>query len=196
MQHNKRPSRFTRFLTNSEGATIVEFALVLPLYLFLFFFILELSILGFCNVMIEHGMSSALRAAKVGKTQSGMTREDLIRQTIKEQSFGLIAPERLTLTNYVTSFGTSSNVGPELCLESGKGYTGEVCPCSGTWEDRDGDGNCDAATPNLDVGDSGEVVLYTAIYRYKTIIPFVEKLFTTNSMHEVLLVSGGAARNE
>jgi hypothetical protein len=183
-------------INNTRGATIIEFALVLPLFILIFCFVIEMSIIGFSMVMIENGMSSALRAAKVGKQDLILSRTELIRKTIKEQSFGLISPERLTLTNYTTSFGTSSNIGPELCYTSGVGYTGEVCPCSGSWEDRDSDGMCDSAQSNLDVGASGEVVLYTAIYRYKTLIPFVDSLFAHNSMHEVLIVSGGAVRNE
>ncbi len=184
------------FIFNTSGATIVEFAIVFPVLLLIFFFILEMSLIGFSMVAIENGMSSALRAAKVGKTDVTMTRTELIQKTIKEQSFGLISPERLTLTNYTTSFGTASNIGPELCFTAGVGYTGNVCPCAGAWEDRDTDGVCDSAQANLNLGNSGDVVLYTAIYRYKTIIPFVEYLFTTNSLHEVLLISGGAARNE
>ena len=180
----------------NDGATMIEFALVLPLFLFILFYIMELSLIGFSMVMVENGMSSALRAAKVGKTSSGMSREDLIRNTIKEQSFGLVAPERLTLTNYISSFGSSVNVGPELCFKNGTGYTGQVCPCAGAFEDRNNNGICDDDQADLNIGYPGEVVLYTAIYRYKPILPFMDELFASNSAHELLLVTGGAARNE
>lgn len=187
---------FSELWKNQEGSNVLEFSLVFPMFIFILFYIIEISVIGFSMVMIENGMSAALRTAKVGKLAAGMSREELIRNTVREQSYGLMSPERLTITNYLTSFGTNSNIGPELCFEAGTGYTGDVCPCVGGYEDRNSNNICDSADANLQLGASGEVVLYTTIYRYKPLLPFMSDLFTSNGSGDVLLITGGAIRNE
>lgn len=71
----------------SHGGTLVEFALVAPVVLLLFFAILELAILFWVSLTMQHAVREGARLAVTGA--GGAMREALVMQRIAEQSMGL-----------------------------------------------------------------------------------------------------------
>ncbi|WP_194711481.1 TadE/TadG family type IV pilus assembly protein [Noviherbaspirillum soli] len=71
----------------SRGGTLVEFALVAPVVLLLFFAILELAILFWVSLTMQHAVREGARLAVTGA--GGAMRETLVMQRVAEQSMGL-----------------------------------------------------------------------------------------------------------
>lgn len=71
----------------SRGGTLVEFALVAPVVLLLFLAILELAILFWVSLTMQHAVREGARLAVTGA--GGAMREALVMQRIAEQSMGL-----------------------------------------------------------------------------------------------------------
>jgi hypothetical protein len=69
------------------GGTLVEFALVAPVLLLLFFAILELAILFWVSLTMQHAVREGARLAVTGA--GGAMREALVMGRIAEQSMGL-----------------------------------------------------------------------------------------------------------
>jgi Flp pilus assembly protein TadG len=70
-----------------RGGTLVEFALVAPVVLLLFSAILELAILFWVCLTMQHAVREGARLAVTGA--GGATREAVVMQRIAEQSMGL-----------------------------------------------------------------------------------------------------------
>ena len=73
----------------SHGGAAVEFALVAPLLLLLFAATLELAILFWVSLTMQHAVREGARYAVTG--QGGGMREELVIQRINDQSMGLYA---------------------------------------------------------------------------------------------------------
>lgn len=70
-----------------RGGTLLEFALVAPVLLLLFLAILELAILFWVSLTMQHAVREGARLAVTGA--GGAMREALVMQRIAEQSMGL-----------------------------------------------------------------------------------------------------------
>ena len=58
-------SRTHRFAGDEDGATLVEFAIVLAIFMFIFFGLIDFARLGFSNVLAEKATEKAVRMAVV-----------------------------------------------------------------------------------------------------------------------------------
>lgn len=79
--------RLDACLKDSKGATIVEFALILPIFLVFIFAILDVSIYFFTSAQLQQALSDAARTIRtgtlVGKNTAGVTvTQDKFRQTL------------------------------------------------------------------------------------------------------------------
>lgn len=68
--HIKLPRRLRRYLKNREGATALEFALLILPFSFLVFGIVELAILFFFNSTLNHATAEVSRQIRTGQFQS------------------------------------------------------------------------------------------------------------------------------
>ena len=68
----------------SRGATLVEAAIITPLLLLLTFSIVDFASLLYVYMALEHGVSQATRYAVTGNQAPGMTREESIRQAMRD----------------------------------------------------------------------------------------------------------------
>lgn len=96
-------SALRRFLLSEEGASLIEYAIVISLFLLIFFAILDLGRLGFNWVMTEKAMQ---RAARIAVTREPVC--DGVPETF----------ERGTDTTPV--FGTLCRAGAGICSDSGQ----------------------------------------------------------------------------
>ena len=111
-------SRLVRRLKDSRGANIVEMALVLPLLFLLTFSIVDFGSLFYVYLALENGVSQAGRFGVTGNVTGGLSREDSIRQAMRE------ATPTLTLddNDFTFSHLTPGNVN----WLSGTGDPGDV----------------------------------------------------------------------
>jgi hypothetical protein len=80
-------SRRGRLPGRERGGALVEFALLAPLVILLIMAALELAILFWVNLTLQHAVREGARYAVTG--EGGALREQLVLQRIVEQSMGL-----------------------------------------------------------------------------------------------------------
>jgi Flp pilus assembly protein TadG len=186
-------ARLRRFARNSEGATVIEFALIFPLVLMLTFGIMEISLCMASLVTLEGGLKEASRfgitsqntappdatlvpnAFKVGNDPRLM----MIGYILNVNTLDLIDLNQATITTAVyTSFSAVKDGEPYNDLNSNGQYDGPGTPgvpaagepysdmnCNGS---RDGPGASGAG-----VGAAGNIVVYTVNYNWKILTPII-----------------------
>jgi Flp pilus assembly protein TadG len=185
-------AKLRRFAGNSEGATIIEFALIFPIVLLMTFGIMEISLCMASLVTLEGGLKEASRygitsqstappdatkvpnAFKVGNDNRLMT----IGYILNENTLDLIDLNQATITTAIyTSFSAVKDGEPYTDQNSNGQYDPPGTPgiplgeaysdmnCNGT---RDGAGSSGAG-----VGAAGNIVVYTVNYNWKVLTPIV-----------------------
>jgi hypothetical protein len=199
-----------RLIKDVRGAAAIEFFIVFPIFLFITFFLMELCLIGFSSITIENAMAEATRLGKIGVTEGGLNRNDYIREQIRVRSYGLVLPDRLAITSTVVPNAGLPNYDAittdDFCVDDFRPVGN--CPCAPgtTFIDNNGDGVC---TPPgggaaMDVGNPGDVVRYTATYRWRVLTPLIPLgelvadagLAMGDVNGDLMIISGGAVRNE
>lgn len=106
-------SRTHRFAGDEDGATLVEFAIVLAIFMFIFFGLIDFARLGFSNVLAEKATEKAVRMAVV--------RPAICDDVPVVNQRGLVGVLSLDLPN-----GTPCSARQGLCVSPG------VTTCTGT----------------------------------------------------------------
>lgn len=205
--------RTLHFLRDRRAVAAIEFAIVFPVFLFVVFFIMELSLICFSAITIENAVAESTRLAKVSLT-SGASLNDTIRNEIQNRSYGLINPARLTIVSTVAPNASLpadyNDIAGEDCVDDVTQLIIGKCPCASgdILIDSNGNGTCDApgavGGSSLDTGRPGDIVRYTVTYRWRVLTPLVPisrliaggGISLTDANGDLLLVSGGAVRNE
>ncbi len=161
---------FRRFITHlnnirgSSGASLIEFALVAPVFLMLLIGSIEFARLFIIENALIAGVRQAGRYGITGANAVGQNRSNSVTQvlkdTIKTYSAGLVDPSKLQI---------SSNVYQSL---------NQIQPLTM--------GN-DPQT--LNPGGSSEVIQYMVIYPTKTLIPFLSNNGVLNLTAEATYVN-------
>ncbi len=182
---------FSDFLCAIRGATIIEFAFVAPIFLFLIIFTFELAIVFTIQNALEAAVREAARYSITGRKDTYSSREAAIIASIKDDavrySGGIINPSNLQIT--VASYGALSSIGlPETFDDTNK---------NGTWntgepfDDINGNGVWDTDQGiSGSYGTTGQVVLYTVKYQWRFVLPL------PNSLSTVILSAQTPSENE
>lgn len=76
------------FKSDNRGSTIIEYALILPVFLIFIMGILEFALIQFSTSIVENSINEAARYTIVGANDSDSTREASIEKRIKERLYG------------------------------------------------------------------------------------------------------------
>jgi len=193
MKGHLSAARLRRFARQSEGATIIEFALVFPIVLMITFGIMEIGLCMASLVTLEGGLKEASRygitsqstappnmslvptAFKVGNDNRLMT----IGYILNVNTLDLIDLNTATINTAVySSFSAVKDGEPFTDLNGNGVYDGPGSPgvppagepysdmnCNGT---RNGPGASGAG-----VGAAGNIVVYTVNYNWKILTPII-----------------------
>jgi Flp pilus assembly protein TadG len=94
-------------LKGSRGVNLVEAALITPLLLLLTFSIVDFGSLLYVYLALEHGVGQATRFAVTGNLVTGMTREESIRDAMRQATPTLtIDDTAFTFTHLVAGSST------------------------------------------------------------------------------------------
>lgn len=181
-----------RFLQDRSGAALVEFALVVPVFLYLMFGALQFAYIIIVSSILESAMFDATRLAKV--SDNSATTVTAVRQAIQTQSMGILdANEVLITTNLQASLADNwQNAPAEVCKGAGDPPT---CPCpSGLYIEANGDGECDVGPPPLVLQAPGNLVSFMAFYKMRPFIPSFNLTQTING--DIGIVATTTVRNE
>lgn len=101
-----------------RGQTMIEFAILAPLFLLLLFGIIDLAWMFYVNLTMQHAVREGTRLAVTGRSYGGMDRRDTLIAKIREASQGLydrnlhdpkdpriavVDPSRVNFDNYTGS---------------------------------------------------------------------------------------------
>ncbi len=178
------PARVRRFARHSDGATMIEFALIFPIVLMITFGIMEISLCMASLVTLEGGLKEASRygitsqstappdvnkvptAFKVGNDNRLMT----IGYILNQNTLDLIDLNAATITTQVYSSFSAVKDGEAYTdlnsngqYDSGEPYSDTNCNST-----RDGPG-----ASGTGVGASGNIVVYTVNYNWKILTPII-----------------------
>lgn len=165
-----------------DGSTIVEFAVVAPLFVLVLFAALQI---GFV-MLIQNAMDTAAREASrvgiTGATESGMTRSQAINakilQVADKYSGGIVDPSKVSIV--VKAYSSLDSVGsPEPFTDTNN--NNQYDPGE-PFTDVNGNGAWDADQGiSGSFGLSGQVVEYKICYPWDTVFP----IFGTSSVIQV-----------
>ncbi len=166
---------FTRFTRQTEGATIIEFALVAPLFFLILMGTVEFGLLRFSQVAIEAAVAQASRAASIGTNASGCDRACTVRALVQEKTRGLINAGEVSVAATLVGTGVTSE--PDICLTDPPS-TPPACPKSvaENYQDTNNNGRYDPPG-NLSLGNAGDLVELRVSFPWKVQMPFASYLF-------------------
>jgi Flp pilus assembly pilin Flp len=111
--------KMTKFLKNEKGASIIEFAFVAILVIGLLFAIVDLGMMFYVNLTMQHAVREGARYAIIGPTAplgDTRTRRALVIDKIHDSSVGLCDRGRCPDSNihfYVLESGTAVPIDPD-----------------------------------------------------------------------------------
>jgi Flp pilus assembly pilin Flp len=183
------PSRFLRRLRGEQdGATVVEFALIFPVFLLAVFGGIETAIVIFISSSIEAAVLEASRYGITGGTVPGVSRESRVLEIVEDKTYGLIDMGLVDVDTLVyESFDDIGQPEPfEDANANGVYDEGEA------FTDVNGNGQWDPDMGAVGLGGPSDVVVYRISYAWGIITPFMRGVMGD----EVLHVSSVAVRNE
>ncbi len=107
----KKQKLLKRFCKNENGASAVEFALVVPIFLAIIFGIFEVGFIFLTDLILEQALSKASRDIRTGTAHKGAVTEDTFKSAIVSNGFGLVSLAKLHVEAEVfNDFGAGSNL--------------------------------------------------------------------------------------
>lgn len=190
----RRSSLRARSLRADErGATLVEFALILPALLLVICATIEVGHLMFARVVLEGAVTEAARIAVASQESTQDARDAAMRKSIKDSmnAFPLAAGRVIAIQT--TVYANFSTAYPEPYTDAngnGKYDNGE------TYVDRNKSGKWDNATPIAGtLGGPGDVVSFSVSYPKRVLFGFIASQIGM-SRNAVTLSATTVVRNE
>lgn len=153
-----------------SGATIVEFAVVMPVMLMLLLGSLEFGLNVYIRAVLEGAMQQAGRNSSLQTAQSSTTAIDaFITNRVKAIMPGA------TVTFLRENYSTFSSVGkPEDFTDTNGNGVHDATEC---YQDANGNNTWDADLGRTGLGGANDVVEYTATVTYSSLIPGASTVF-------------------
>lgn len=179
---------FRKRLERSEdGAILVETAIGLPVLLTTMIGVLEIGYYFFVAAAIENAVLQASRFGITGSSTEGATREEQVRQIIREQTFGQVNMDTVEIETLV--YENFADIGqPEPFVdENGSGTYDE----GEDFTDVNGNGSWDEDMASIGLGGGGDIVLYRVNYDISSLTGFADWAYRNVSVSATV-----AVRNE
>lgn len=181
--------RIARFSRNKDGAALIEFALIGPIFLFLLIALFETALVFLASALLEGGIREASRFGITGRTDLG-ARDAVIQRVIEDNSVGLLNANDIEVTSEVFESFDDIGLVEEFDDANGNGLRdpGE------NFTDTNGNGRYDNGEGVPGVGGPQDIVLYSVTYDWQLITPFLRPLVPPDGI--IVLQARTAVRNE
>lgn len=167
--------RLRSFLSDRRGVSVIEFAILGPMTITLLMAIVELGMVFMVSGSLENAVLASSRFGITGNTPDGVTREEIIRDLIDKNTFGLVDQDEVQIDTIV--YDNFSDIGrPEPFADAngdGQWSDGE------TFTDVNGNGQYDTDVGLAGLGGAGDIVLYRIRYRINTLTALFDPFFRT-----------------
>ena len=177
-----------RLRRNDDGAAMVEFGFLAPVFIAMICAILEFSGIMFVQALLEGSAGEASRYGITGYTLPGVTREAKILAIINDNTYGIVDMDKLEIETLV--YENFSDIGQPEPFEDENG--------NGAWDsgepftDVNGNGKWDPDMGAAGLGGPGAVVVYRLRYDWPIMIPLFRPFFGES----IPLQANIAVRNE
>lgn len=161
----------------AKGATAVEFALILPVFLLLLFGTLEFSFILYVKAVLNGASDVGARLGKTGYSASGISRQQTILNAIGQKTGGFLDTSKMTVTTLV--YKKFSDIGgPEPYVDAN--HNG-VYDNGESFTDVNGSGSWDSDMGKAGLGSAGDIVVYKIHYPWRVLTPLVGKIIADSS---------------
>jgi Flp pilus assembly pilin Flp len=182
------PRCLRRLRREEDGATVVEFAFVFPVFILAVLGTLETAIVIFISSSIEAAVLEASRYGITGGTIPGVTREERVLHIVGDKTYGLVDMDLVGIDTLV--YESFDDIGqPEPFEDANLNVvydTGEL------FTDVNGNGQWDADMGEAGLGGPSDVVVYRLTYDWGIVTPVMRNVIGDSVTH----VSSIAVRNE
>jgi len=172
---NGRLQRVRAFLRATGGVSMLEFAIVAPVFLFLLMGIIETGVIFYASSVLQYAADDAGRMVKTGQAQnSAWTATDLKNRICSDISAVLTCGANLQIDmETYPSFATANFTNPLLA-----------------------NGTLNPALNNFQPGTSCSIVLLRAFYTWSITTPEMQIFLANMASNNRLLIGAAAFRNE
>jgi Flp pilus assembly protein TadG len=178
---------FHRLRREEDGSEAIEFVLIFPGFLLILVGALEFAIVTFVGAILESAMAEASRFGITGQTPAGVTREDQVKEIVREKTYGLIDMDQADFQTLVYPTFADIGQGEPYTDDNGNGQYDSGEP----YTDVNGNGQWDADMGVAGLGGPGDIVLYKITYTWGMLTPVLSPI--VGSIRESASI---AVRNE
>lgn len=160
--------RFWRKLwRKQEGAAILEFAIVAPVFLTALVGVIELAGMLFTWAMFESAVSEAARYGTTGSVLPGTSREQRVSEIVQDRTIGIIPMQDVHISSKIYPDFASIGTG-EIFTDSNHNNRWDA---GESFIDMNGNQQWDEDIGIDGMGDSGQIVLYRVSYVWQGYTP-------------------------
>lgn len=183
-------------LRDSRGTTIIEYAVVAPVFFLIFFAMFEFGLITYTQIALNTAVAEAGREMSIAPTKGpGFDPVTAFKNEVTKRTAGLINSNHVEVAaNLIGSGGTGGTDSPDLCLLPGQPpSTPSTCPSGTAFVDSNGNGAYDVpSTPSL--GSSGDEVELRVSLPWQIHFPFLKSFFKSkdnngNTVEGTMLLS-------
>ena len=182
------PMAIRRLRRDQGGATIVEFALIFPVFILAVFGIIETAMVLFISSSIEAAVLEASRFGATGSLPPGVSREDRVLEIVGEKTYGLVDLDQADIQTLV--YASFDDIGQPEPFEDDNLNT--VYEDPEPFTDVNGNGVWDADMGAAGLGGPSDVVVYRVSYDWGVMTPLIRGVLGDSLRH----ISSVAVRNE
>jgi Flp pilus assembly pilin Flp len=179
---------------NQSGATAVEFAIILPVFLTAILGALQLSYIGWAQNRLENAVRQGARVGITGIATGDMTRQEMIEQMVEfsMQNVSKATGQPIVYTSRAyPTFSTLNKPGEPFDDINNN----NVCDAGETYYDYDGvPGRASVDISAAGAGGAGDVVRYEITFPLNLFVPIASKFFSTDD--QLNLTARTVVRNE
>jgi Flp pilus assembly protein TadG len=166
----------SRWFTDTDATTAVEFSLVGVPFIFLTVGIIELGLMQAAGSILENGLQDAARDIRTGEIQlAGGDTEAAFRDSLCNSTSGIIDCDNIQIEAVIIAegaFASAENYAPNF----------------------DAEGNL--ISRGFEGGEPNETVLIRAVYNYPIITPMLSEFFAEQGKNTRMLMSTVVMQNE
>ncbi len=176
--------------SHEEGTTAIEFAFIAPVLMLMMFGIIELSLMMYTQSVMEGATSISSRLGKTGYTESGISREQTIRNKLSARATGLLNVSLFTIqSKSYSQFDTIGEAEPFLDANgNGQHDAGE------NYTDVNGNGVWDEDMGRAGYGNANDIVVYNVSYPWHVATPLIGRIFGEDGT--LVLKASAVVKNE
>lgn len=189
---------YSGLLCKRDGSTIIEFAIIAPVFFLLMFGVTEFGLFMYHKIIIERIAVEISRVASIGKLFDSVCtnppdRVAYIKCVVKDRSSGLINSDKVEVQIVRLSEGSTTT--PDICLDNPDNPSSAPATCS-VYEDVNNDGEYKGIAAS-NAGNAGDVVEVRISYPWIVQFPLIKDYFGSAAHKGIVMVTASTViKNE